>query len=248
MISAPSKSELADTRLRTEIRSPSSFNYVAMLLAAAALFGLAPFAARSQDAGKNDEPEAKAAALQLRFQEHIRPLVQKFCVRCHNPDNLKSGVRVDHLDGSLEGRTVNLWKAIGEQLADEAMPPDDQPQPTPDERQLLAGWIDEAIAAARARKQPKNGSVRRLTVAQYRNTLRDLLGIDDDFSDLLPPDAVSKDGFLNNAHSMQLSPLLLEAYFNIAEQALDRAIVDEPSPPEIQNFRMDLGEKIKAQP
>ena len=248
MISAPSKSELADTRLRAEIRSPSSFCFVAALLTATAVLGFLPFAARCQDAGKNDDPEAKAAAIQKRFQEHVRPLVQKYCVRCHNLDNLKSGVRVDHLDGSLEGRTVNLWKAIGEQLADEAMPPDDQPQPSAEERQLLAGWIDEAVAAARARKQPKNGSVRRLTVAQYRNTLRDLLGIDDDFSDLLPPDAVSKDGFLNNAHSMQLSPLLLEAYFNIAEQALDRAIVDEPSPPEIQNFRMDLGEKINAQP
>ncbi len=85
-------------------------------------------------------------------------------------------------------------------------------------------------------------------MAQYRNTLRELLLIDDDLTEALPPDAVSRDGFLNNKDTLQLSPLLLEAYFQIAEEALDRCIVDAKSKPQIQNFRVDLGASINPEP
>ena len=95
---------------------------------------------------------------------------------------------------------------------------------------------------------PKNGSIRRLTVAQYQNTLRELLLLEDNVSEGLPPDAVSRDGFVNNQDTLQISPLLLEAYFDIADQALSRSIVDPKSKPVIQNFRVDLGAGINAKP
>jgi hypothetical protein len=187
-------------------------------------------------------------SLQARFQKDILPLLGKYCVRCHNADEMKSGIRVDILDGSLEGRQAFLFKDIRGQVCDETMPPEDEPQPADDERRTITTWLDDATAAARARKPQKNGSVRRLTVSQYQNTLRELLGIEDSFTDLLPPDAVSKDGFLNNSQTMLLSPLLVESYFSIAEKALDRCLVDETTRPQIQNFRMDLGAGINPAP
>jgi hypothetical protein len=72
--------------------------------------------------------------------------------------------------------------------------------------------------------------------------------LDDDLTDALPPDAVSKDGFVNNAETLQLSPLLMEAYFEIAEEALARSIVNPDSKPSIQNFRVDLGASINPAP
>ena len=116
------------------------------------------------------------------------------------------------------------------------MPPKGQPQPTAAERQQMAEWIGHGLEVARLRPAPKNGLVRRLTVAQYRNTLRELLLIDNDLTAVLPPDAVSKDGFLNNRDTLQLSPLLMEAYFEIAEKALDRAIVDPARSPGFRTF------------
>ena len=98
------------------------------------------------------------------------------------------------------------------------------------------------------RDTQRNGSVRRLTVSQYRNTLRDLLKLDEDLTGALPPEGNGKDGFANNAQTMVLSPLQVEAYFDIAEKALDLCIVDEHSPPAIQNFRMDLGRQINPTP
>ena len=128
------------------------------------------------------------------------------------------------------------------------MPPDDRAaalgRRTKDARRM----DPRAMNAAMARNTKKNGSVHRLTVAQYRNTLRDLLGLDEDLTEVLPPDGISKDGFANNGNTLLLSPLQVEAYFDIAEKALDLCIVDEKSKPVIQNFRMDLGRAINPNP
>ncbi|MBI5759969.1 MAG: DUF1587 domain-containing protein, partial [Planctomycetales bacterium] len=182
------------------------------------------------------------------FHERVQPLLRKYCLRCHNADNMESGIRVDQLTAALEDRQLPLWKGILKQVADGIMPPEDEPQPTTAQRQALSEWITRAMTAARSRPSPKNGSVRRLTVAQYRNTLRDLLGLQEDLTDALPPDGMSKDGFANNAQVLALSPLQVETYFDIAEKALNLCIVDENLKPVIQNFRMEFGASINPQP
>ena len=169
-------------------------------------------------------------------------------MRCHNEEKMKSGIRVDHLDGGLAERNVRLWEAIRKLVADEEMPPEKQPQPTGEQRRVLSDWSNEALALARARQREKNGSVRRLTVSQYSNTLRDLLGIEDDLTGILPPDGVSNDGFSNNGQTLLLSPLLVESYFDIAEKALNLCIVDEEAKPVVQNFRVDLGAAVNPDP
>src|SRR5262249_39065681 len=55
-------------------------------------------------------------------------------------------------------------------------------------------------------------------------------------------------GFVNNKDTLHLSPLLLEAYFDIADKALSRSIVDPKAKPSIQNFRVDLAEAVNANP
>lgn len=182
------------------------------------------------------------------FQEQVQPLINKYCTRCHNVDKMTSGVRVDNFTGEFPDNSLFHWRDIGKQLSLEAMPPESEAQPTPEEREFLVKWIKNEIAAARARNSEKNGSIRRLTVAQYRNTLQDLLGIHDELTDILPADGVSEDGFLNNEETLLLSPLLLESYFEIAAKGLDRAIVDPTQEPVIQTFRMDLGESINPAP
>jgi mono/diheme cytochrome c family protein len=186
------------------------------------------------------------------FAKAIQPFLKQNCVRCHNEDTAMSGVRVDQLDAAsfLEDRHIKLWAAMRHRIEDGTMPPKGiQPQPSAADRRTVAEWIQQNLEIARLRPMPKNGMVRRLTVAQYRNTLRELLLLDDDFTEILPPDAVSKDGFLNNKDTLQLSPLLTETYFEIAEEALNRAIVaDTKVKPSIQNFRMDFGSSINKQP
>ncbi len=185
------------------------------------------------------------------FDQQVLPLLRQHCVGCHNVDQITSGVRVDQFtDESTAGeeRFLRLWQNIAHQLRVEAMPPKEEPQPKAEQRAAALQWIEQLVQTARSRPTPKNGMARRLTIAQYRNTLRDLLGLEEDLTESLPPDAVSREGFLNNKETLQLSPLLLEAYFQIAGQALDRTLVDLSSPPRIQKFVVEFGRKINAQP
>jgi hypothetical protein len=182
------------------------------------------------------------------FEQVAKPFFAQNCMRCHNAEKATQGVNVEQLNGKLEDRHLKLWEDIRGMLSEEAMPPEDEPQPTPAARQQMVQWITSALEAARSRPAPKNGLIRRMTVSQYRNTLRELLLLEDDLTGALPPDAVSREGFLNNKDTQHLSPLLTEAYFEIADDALRRAVVDPTSKPVIQNFRVDLGTWVNPMP
>jgi hypothetical protein len=192
--------------------------------------------------------EVKPTPEERSFRRKIEPLLAKYCLRCHNMEEMQSGIRFDHLTGGMPDNRLRLWKGMQDQIGELVMPPEDEPQPTDREREFFTRWIGDAVNSALARDTARNGSIRRLTVSQYRNTLKQLLGLEEVVTDVLPPDAVSRDGFVNNEQTLLLSPLLVESYFSIAEKALDLTIVDESSRPSIQNFRMDLGAGINPKP
>jgi mono/diheme cytochrome c family protein len=213
-------------------------------LAVLVLVGIA-WTARMVSAQAEERAEQ---SLQASFTEHVKPFLAQNCVACHNADLPTSGVRLDQLDASLSDSQLPLWQAVVRRIAEETMPPASAPQPSGADRQQTAEWITQALDFARSRPPRKNGIVRRLTVSQYRNTLRELLMLEDDLTDALPPDAVSKDGFVNNVETLQLSPLLMEAYFEVAEESLNRSIINPDSKPSIQNFRIDLGASVNPEP
>ena len=124
-------------------------------------------------------------ALEAEFQGRIAPLIHQYCVDCHNADLMKSGVRVDRLVSTPDDRQLFLWKEILKQVADGTMPPKGERQPSAAERDAILAWIPRAMNAASARNLRYNGSTRRLTVSQYRNTLRDLLASGELSGDLL---------------------------------------------------------------
>ncbi len=194
------------------------------------------------------ESELTAAQLESQFRESVQPVLKRSCYRCHGAKKKKSGVRVDILDGSLEDKQLFLLKHVHKQLKEEAMPPEDERQPGIEERKVVIEWVAQALREGERKVRAKNGSVRRLTVAQYHNTLRDLLGVEDRLANALPADGVSKEGFRNNEDTLLLTPRMMETYFEIADKALDLCLVDETAKPRIQCFRVELGSGINKEP
>lgn len=183
------------------------------------------------------------------FEKFAQPFIRQNCLRCHDAETSMGGIRMDQLDARFDDRHITIWEAVRDRIDAGTMPPKNaKPQPSDIDRERMTKWIDEMLAEARTRRVTRNGLIRRLTVAQYRNTLRELLLLEDDFSEILPADALSKDGFLNNHERLELSPLLTETYFEIAEKALNRVIIDPKSKPSIQNFRVDFGSGINPAP
>ncbi len=198
------------------------------------------------------EETGKSAAargqLESQYRESVQPILERYCVRCHGPEKKKSGVRVDILDASLGDKQLFLLKHMLKQLKEGSMPPKKELQPSAEERKVVLEWVGQVLEAGERKARARNGSVRRLTVEQYHNTLRDLLGVEDLLAKALPADGVSKEGFRNNQDTLLLMPQMMETYFEIAEKALDLCMVDETKKPRIQCFRVELGKGVNKKP
>ena len=72
--------------------------------------------------------------------------------------------------------------------------------------------------------------MRRLNRAEYQHTMTDLLGFDMDYSDELPNDSLSPDGFLNNGATQVTSAVQIENYLKSARKALDYVLLDGGKP------------------
>ena len=208
---------------------------------AAGAQGIAPGHVAAADA----DPEAD---LRTDFATRVRPVLAASCVECHDADTHESGVRLDEVAAVPTDADIPLWERVEKVIAAGTMPPPEAREPDEAERRALADWIVRGLALARSRPVERHGTTRRLTVAQLRHTLRDLLGVDDDVTGSLPPDAVSRDGFTNQARVMQFSELQVEAWLAAAEKALDAALVDPNVPPRIERFRVEFGSGINPSP
>ncbi len=163
-------------------------------------------------------------------------LVEKYCLGCHNSKLKTAGLSLDKL--SLEAHPGD-WEKVVRRLRARQMPPAPLPRPA-----------DAAYEAAIARLETKldglplslgrTDTFRRLTRAEYRNAIRDLLDLDVDVEALLPPDEASH-GF-DNMTLGTLSPTLLERYLGAARKISRLALGVPPKSPggETITLRPDL--------
>ena len=157
------------------------------------------------------------------------------CIRCHGPKKQKSDRRFDGLP--LEISTLlelESWQEIVDQLNLEAMPPEDQPQPTSQQRAAFIANATKRMAIARQKlaSSANHSVLRRLNAWEYQNTVGDLLHLN--VQDWNPaeefPAEVKVDGFDNNGAGLVTSGMLLEKYLVAAEQIVERATNFEKQP------------------
>ena len=97
-----------------------------------------------------------------------------------------------------------------------------------EERRLLEDWIKYgAFGIDPDDPDPGRVTVRRLNRVEYRNTIRDLIGVDYDTTAEFPPDDTGH-GFDNIGDVLTLSPLLLEKYLAAANAIVSQAVPTVP--------------------
>ena len=154
---------------------------------------------------------------------HAETKLQEFfaqnCVMCHGPEEQNGNVRLDkHVDTLLADHDL-LETIIGLIEAGE-MPPEEAPQPTAESVTEITQFLQKRIVAQR----PTN-PLKRLTRAEYTNSMRDLFGVDFDFTGLMPPDHVEQ-GFDKFGESQLMSPHQLMAYLTTARFVAERLLPD----------------------
>ncbi|MEM7235400.1 MAG: DUF1595 domain-containing protein, partial [Planctomycetota bacterium] len=175
---------------------------------------------------------ARADSLAV-FSETVQPILAKYCADCHGETKQKGEIRLDELDPDVvHGDDSETWQLVLDQLNLGDMPPKKAKlRPDDTERRSVVSWLTKSLErAAELKRNDTRVVMRRLTKAQYTNSLRDLLGLDVNFGQDLPPDGLSDDGFKNNGAKQSVSLLETEYYMSIAENALKKAILSDEAP------------------
>lgn len=155
--------------------------------------------------------------------EH-RALLESHCFQCHNADEPSGQVRLDDLPLSFTHlETAERWQKILNVLNAGEMPPEDQP-PLP--KQAKADLLDDlahALVVARKRLNDQGGAItmRRLNRREYGNTLRDLLGVKINVSEL--PSDSGTGGFDTFGQNLFISATQIEQYQSLGREALEEA-------------------------
>ena len=178
--------------------------------------------------------------------EPVKPLFEKYCHGCHNPDEKKGDLDLtvfDTRDSIL--KRPKLWEEALLLIEAEEMPPK-EPLPTAEERAKLAHWVDQTIHTLdwSKHKNPGHVTIPRLTRAEYNNTMRDLLGIDLHPGQFFGEDGQGASGFNNDRDALFVTPGILEKYLAAAERALDAlfALDGDPSTVHLESEAMFMTE------
>ncbi|RFC44277.1 MAG: Protein of unknown function DUF1592/DUF1588/DUF1587/ DUF1585/DUF1595/Planctomycete cytochrome C [Verrucomicrobia bacterium] len=178
----------------------------------------------------------------------LPPQLVEYCFDCHGEGSKKGGVALDQgaLDPDAER---NMWFSVWRNLDAELMPPSDKPRPSKEERSKLRDWVvRSALRLDPAHPDPGKGTIRRLNREEYRNTIKDLTGVDYLVEDHFPADDTGY-GFDTIGAVLNLSPIHLEKYLKSAETIVELTfkagnpvgamLVPEGPPPPAAEARRD---------
>src|SRR5438093_1048863 len=172
-------------------------------------------------------PRARGAEVPAvaHFHKNVQPILEKYCSDCHADGMNKGGVAFDEFksDEALLARH-DLWLAVLKNTRAGLMLPARKPQPSAEERQQLEKWIKfEAFSIDAQNPDPSRVTTRQLNRIEYRNTIRDLMGIDFNSEVEFPPDDTGY-GFDNIGDVLTISPMLLEKYMGAANTIVAEAV------------------------
>ncbi len=185
-----------------------------------------------------------APELEQDFRKTFEPLLSNYCYDCHADGVDKGDFTLDEyesLSAHLENR--ELWLRVWDNLRSHLMPPADKDQPSDEERDQLAAWIERNVFKLDPQNpDPGRVTIRRLNRQEYRHTVKDLLNIDFNVNDALPPDDTGY-GFDTIGDVLSISPMLMEKYLDAARKIVAESI--RPQKAEIPIITLS-GDEFKA--
>ena len=170
---------------------------------------------------------AMGMAVSASAAESFEAFLGKHCVRCHGAEKEEGDIRLDRLSRDFKsGVDTHHWAETLDKLNSGEMPPEDEPQPTPDEISEFVTALDALLKEGRAARMAARPAVAhyRLSRKEYQNTVYDLLGVR---YDPAKPGELNEDtlwhGYERIGSQLSLSPSHVDRYYRAADIVLDRA-------------------------
>jgi mono/diheme cytochrome c family protein len=151
-------------------------------------------------------------------------LLKEHCGTCHGEAKQEGTFRVDDLPFNITTlESAERWQKVLNQLNSGSMPPDDAKQPDGVAKTNFLDDLAHVMVAARRSLGDQHGviTMRRLNRREFRNTLRELLGVEINVSEL-PPDTASE-GFDTAGANLFMSSNQFEQYQALGLEALTEA-------------------------
>ena len=192
----------------------------------------------------------------IKFEENIRPILERSCLKCHGGEKVKGEVDFSKIKTETDSDSrFELWETVTEMIDAGEMPPEDNPQLSPEEKSMILDWYQERLRSP-IQALPGTFQPRRLSGPEYRNTLRSLFGFDLEVAiaeaqqtvvgeqslvlKLLPKDPPGPSGFVNDTHAAPLSPVILEQYAFLTDAAIEKLF----APKQRSHLEEMVGEKL----
>ncbi|MEP6715748.1 MAG: DUF1592 domain-containing protein [Terriglobia bacterium] len=169
----------------------------------------------------------------------LRPVLDRYCVGCHNNKAKTAGLELDSLMTAPVGKNAETWEKVARKLRTQEMPPPGMPRPDQTAYLRANALLEAALeSAAIAAPHPGRVAVHRLNRVEYVNAVRDLLDVRVDGTALLTADDVNQEGFDNIASILSVSPALLQNYLSAARTVSRLAIGDTAIVPAIETYKI----------
>ena len=163
-----------------------------------------------------------AAPPQAALDESHRAFLREHCTGCHNAEKQKGKVRLDDIPFVLDDiPTADLWQKVLNTVNSGEMPPEEEPQPADEAKTAFLDALSGTLVTAREVLSDVEGRItmRRLNRREYKNTIRDLLGV------AVPAGELPADGgagtFDTVGSSLFMSSDQFEQYLALGRQAVD---------------------------
>ena len=182
-------------------------------------------------------PVAEPEDLDLNPEE-LNAVIRRTCIACHNDQMMTGNLSLDGFDVAAPYERWDAAEKLIGKLRANMMPPPGMPRPGGDTLLALARTVEEKVDAW-AEENPNPGSryFQRLNRPEYERAIRELLGMEVDADEFLPPDQRSAN-FDNIADAQLMSPTLVTAYMNAASAISRRALGDPNVSPRETSYRV----------
>ena len=154
------------------------------------------------------------------MRDKVEPFVSKHCQSCHRKDKAKGELDLTRYATERDVTAdFRRWKNIAEFIRDGEMPPEDEPQPSSEERQSVLAAIESIMLTEAKRNAGDPGAVlpRRLSSTEYDLSIRALTGVDIHATAEFPADPAGGEGFDNTGEALGMTPSLLNKYLGAAQ-------------------------------
>ena len=168
--------------------------------------------------------------------ELLQTTVRRHCLACHNDRTLTANLSLQNVDPQRVAEHAPVLEKVLQKLRAGEMPPAGRPRPDAATTAALTTWLETALdREAAANPDPGAPAIHRLNRAEYRNAVRDLLGLDLDHARDLPADD-SGYGFDNIGDVLTVSPLHVEQYVAAARRVSRLAVGNLTPRPVVERF------------